>query len=160
MLHNLSPLHLSRCLPLTPTTRPPYRHPPSSTLPLTCLVSPSLVHSHPLFLRSPPSLLFFPPTLRLCSAVIVTPPPPSLSSPPAWWCGGQVQGRSRESSQTQLWGNASGPAAVLQTPAAQETVLPAGTSYLFVLCVYVFSNKTAVVCWTFTDGWKVRRVCI
>lgn len=62
MLHNLSPLHLSRCLPLTPTTRPPL---PSSSLlhslPLTCLVSPSLVHSHPLFLRSPPSLLFFPP---------------------------------------------------------------------------------------------------
>lgn len=95
MLHNLPPLHLSCCLPSTPTTLPPFRHllPSSSTL--TRLDSSSHVHS----------LLFF--GLLLLLRFPPLPPPPSplcrhrhthpfVVLPPClvvWWPGtGTVQG--------------------------------------------------------------------
>lgn len=127
MLRNLSPPTFLCCFPLTPPTLPPPRPPlflsplHSASASLNFFVFPSCLPNLPLF--SLLSLLY--PTLCFSSPFIFL-SSPSLSSPPAWWCGGQVQGRSRESSQTQLWGNAAGPAAILQTPAAQETVLPAG----------------------------------
>lgn len=106
MLHNLSPPHLSCCFPLFPASGPPLHILP----PLLC----------------PYLSLFTPPIWSLLCPFQFR---PFIVLPPCLVVGGQVQGRSRESSQTQLWGNSAGPAAVLQTQAAQETVLPAGSKY-------------------------------
>lgn len=102
--------------------------PPSTSLcfPLNSSLSPlSLVHlslraNLHIFLSSMTSSALF---YLLFPSVL-----PSLHcpSPPAWWCGGQVQGRSGESSQTQLWWDTARPAAILQASAAQEAILPAG----------------------------------
>lgn len=129
MLRNLSPPTFLCCFPLTPPTLPPPRRllfslHSSFILLLHLWIFSSSPPVYPIFLFFSLLLLLYP-TLCFSSPFIFL-SSPSLSSPPAWWCGGQVQGRSRESSQTQLWGNAAGPAAILQTSAAQETVLPAG----------------------------------